>query len=243
VNEVTGNLRGLEVEIFVLPFPRRELLASSADGSSIYLSPGVQPLSDDQVHALVIHELGHVVHHQFLPDGDPGWPVYRALRGITDETHFSGDALHRNRPHEIFAEDFRALFGGPRANYSRSIENSDLVYPSEVDGLCDFFTALTAENAGPSRTRPALESSPNPFRPSTTIRFVIPAGRHDARLDVVSVEGRLVRRLLGKPLDGGEHAIVWDGRDGTGREVAAGVYFARIATGGASAVIRVVRSR
>jgi hypothetical protein len=243
LDQVTASSGGLTIEIFVLPFPRRDLLASSADGSSIYLSPGVQPWSAEQVHALVIHELGHVVQHEFLPDDDPAWQEYRRLRGITDEAVYAANAIHRNRPHEIFAEDFRALFGGVEANYSGSIENSDLGHPEQVAGLRKFFTGIINGHSGADGGLFALRSAPNPFRPRTTIRFVVPSGRHEARLDVFSVEGRLVRGLLKEPLEGGERAVEWDGRDDLGRDVAAGIYFARVAAGGGSSVIRLVRVR
>ena len=37
--------------------------------------------------------------------------IYLPLRGITDLNVYSDAAPHADRPHEIFAEDFRALFG------------------------------------------------------------------------------------------------------------------------------------
>ena len=61
-----------------------------------------------------------------------------------------------NRPHEIFAEDFRALFGGPTANYSGTIENPGLVHPGAVPGLAAFFLNLTgARLDGVARLMPA----------------------------------------------------------------------------------------
>jgi hypothetical protein len=71
---------------------------------------------------------------------------------------------------------------------------------------------------------------PNPFNPRTTIRFALPAEQH-VRLDVHSVDGRLVRRLLDGRMTVGAHDITWDGRDEDGREVASGVYFHRLVSG------------
>ena len=72
-----------------------------------------------------------------------------------------------------------------------------------------------------------LQNAPNPFNPTTTIRFSLPAAG-TARLAVYSVAGQLVRVLVDGPTAAGAHAIVWDGRDASGREVASGVYVYRL---------------
>ena len=72
---------------------------------------------------------------------------------------------------------------------------------------------------------------PNPFNPRTVITFSVPAA-HDARLDIYSLDGRLVRRLVDGHVAAGAHDVVWDGRDDAGREAASGVYFHRLSSGG-----------
>jgi hypothetical protein len=79
----------------------------------------------------------------------------------------------------------------------------------------------------------ALEqNAPNPFNPSTTIRFVLPeAGR--VRLIVYDVTGRVVRTLANVQRNAGAHAVVWNGRDDVGRAAASGVYVYRLTWTGA----------
>jgi len=68
---------------------------------------------------------------------------------------------------------------------------------------------------------------PNPFNPLTTISFTLPhAG--PARLDVFDLRGRVVRTIWQGHLGPGTHEMSWDGKDGKGRTVAAGTYFARL---------------
>ncbi|MBZ0268539.1 T9SS type A sorting domain-containing protein, partial [bacterium] len=72
------------------------------------------------------------------------------------------------------------------------------------------------------------DAFPNPARAGSDVRYGVPAGTSFA-LDVVDVRGRRVRRLLageGPRRDVGR----WDGRDGDGARVAAGVYFFRLST-------------
>ncbi len=72
---------------------------------------------------------------------------------------------------------------------------------------------------------------PNPFNPNTKIEFGLVRGGQ-ARLDLYSVDGRLVRRLVDDPLPGGEHSLVWDGKDGSGIQQESGVYFYRLSFDG-----------
>jgi hypothetical protein len=57
------------------------------------------------------------------------------------------------------------------------------------------------------------------------------------------VRGRIVRTLLEGAFPGGRHDFVWDGRDQSGRDVAAGVYFARWSDGKRERLAKVVRAR
>ena len=80
----------------------------------------------------------------------------------------------------------------------------------------------------------ALEqNSPNPFRPSTTIAFMMPAeGR--ARIDIFNVNGRKVRTILDDVRGAGPNEVAWDGCDLSGTRFAGGVYFYRLETAAGS---------
>jgi hypothetical protein len=68
---------------------------------------------------------------------------------------------------------------------------------------------------------------PNPFNPITSLSFTL--GRTGtATVDVLDLQGRLVRSLWNGRLEAGPHTFRWDGRDGDGRTVAAGVYLGRL---------------
>jgi len=75
----------------------------------------------------------------------------------------------------------------------------------------------------------SLLNYPNPFNLHTIISFNIPF-QTEAALDVYDLKGRTVRRLFEGGLEEGPHRIVWDGRDGSGRPVASGVYLCRLRT-------------
>ncbi len=233
---LTYPLEGIQVDIFILPFPRRALLPSSAENHVIYLSPGVMPIASSKVHSLLAHEMGHVVHRAYLPDHDEdAWEAYRTLRGIEDTSIYHEGAAHRDRPHEIFAEDFRVLFGGTLANYSGTIENRDLLSPAGVPGLETFMRSLAEPSlVGPVRK---LRLYPNPTRADVNLALSGEPGFPEGGLVVLSVfdvQGRLVAR---KGLAGNYR---WDGRLESGASAPPGLYFLRAVRGGQAWVGKVL---
>jgi hypothetical protein len=73
-----------------------------------------------------------------------------------------------------------------------------------------------------------LSNYPNPFNPTTTIRYAISSAQN-ITLGVFDVRGRLVRSLGAGAKGAGPHQTVWDGHDDHGRPVASGVYYVRLA--------------
>ncbi len=71
---------------------------------------------------------------------------------------------------------------------------------------------------------------PNPFNPKTTIRFALPDEK-DVSLEVFDVNGRKVATLLDGLMDAGEHHVVWNGTDASGRTLPSGLYFYKLNTG------------
>jgi len=69
-----------------------------------------------------------------------------------------------------------------------------------------------------------LPNFPNPFNPSTTIRYTL-AEETPVALTVFDVSGREIRTLTRGTEQAGPHEAVWDGRDNHGRDVSSGLYF------------------
>ncbi|MBP2680634.1 MAG: hypothetical protein H6Q78_497, partial [Candidatus Krumholzibacteriota bacterium] len=89
----------------------------------------------------------------------------------------------------------------------------------------------------------ALEQNhPNPFNPTTTIRFTLDA-KSQATLRVYDVAGRMVATVLSRELPAGEHRAAWDGRNAKGEAVASGVYFYRLSAGGRTATKKMLLLR
>ncbi len=83
---------------------------------------------------------------------------------------------------------------------------------------------------------------PNPFNPSAVFALDLPTAGM-VRATVYDVKGRRVRSLLDRALPAGRHRLVWDGRDGHGRDAASGVYWLRLDAGGETREARAVLVR
>ncbi len=97
----------------------------------------------------------------------------------------------------------------------------------------------TAVDDVPAYRNQMQGAAPNPFNPSTTLSFSV-AQDGPVTIDIYDPRGRLARHLVGGVRMAGEHTAVWDGRDGRGRRLGSGVYFAVFQVGGTRASSRLM---
>ena len=139
--------------------------------------------------------------------------------------------------------DARIIFlsFGLEAIKRNSVDNSALLLTNAVQWLTnrETFVAKEQEAEQPADYR-LLPPYPNPFNPSTQIRFQLPAdGRTVIR--IYNTRGQLIRTLVNRSFAGGSHNLLWDGKDNAGREVASGLYFINIRAGHFVASQKVVK--
>jgi hypothetical protein len=78
------------------------------------------------------------------------------------------------------------------------------------------------------------ENYPNPFNPSTSIQYDIPANSF-VKLVVYDITGKEVTTLVNETMPAGKYEAVWNGK-----EFASGVYFARIEAGSYKHIIKML---
>ncbi len=86
------------------------------------------------------------------------------------------------------------------------------------------------------------QNFPNPFYRTTKISFELEQAQ-DVRLTVLNILGQRVRDLRVGRRPAGTNFVEWDGRDDYGKEVASGVYFARLSVNNQSEVVKLVLIR
>jgi hypothetical protein len=187
-------------------------------------------------------------------NGDGGWDVER-WRTPDDGTTWSVEAMTDSSP----LENVRPVVPLNRP------ASTDMVlwmsgtydfYRNEVVPRDDYYDTgimLWVSEEQPAATGAPEEQvaahvklgpcTPNPSRGVTRMDFTLPSDQR-VSLDVYDVAGRRVRSLLtAEVLPRGRRTVVWDGTDRDGREVASGVYLARLRAddGAATAKILVLR--
>lgn len=84
-----------------------------------------------------------------------------------------------------------------------------------------------------------LTATPNPFSARTSLSFTL-AAAGPVRLEVYDRLGRQVRSLVAGRLEAGTHVATWDGLDGEGSRLKAGVYLVRLTALGQTGAGRLV---
>lgn len=105
-----------------------------------------------------------------------------------------------------------------------------------LDGSSTFLGPITVSSVTDVETNPlpnnfALHHSyPNPFNPTTTIRFDLPRSSH-VSIQIYDVQGRLVKDLINDMKPAGAHAIVWDATNNQAMPVSSGLYYIKMRAG------------
>ncbi len=171
---------------------------------------------------LVDHDPYGVTNLSWEESGDADFQYFRVYRGTSEDFEIGAETL----AHETAGTSWTDEAGGASFFYKVTAldyagNESDPATPDQVVSVGESAPAVLALH--PNR--------PNPFNPSTEIRFELPTAG-EVRLSVFDVTGRAIRELVSEPLEPGVHAYTWDGRNDGGQPMASGLYFAVLKTHG-----------
>ncbi len=144
--------------------------------------------------------------------------VNRGTTSFTDSEYIVTDGY----THALLWYDVRAYFS----------VNGSYSDPNWVSAFARQDIRLSDNLKQPSRIDPsvpaeyALSTYPNPFNPSTTLRYQLAEDAH-VRLTIYDVMGREVVTLVQTEKSAGDYSVQWNGRDASDKPVASGVYLYR----------------
>jgi len=159
--------------------------------------------------------------------------------GVTLRGSFSSDASIRGiNIYRGVVEDGR-LYPRDRISHTgvKFVYEDDDVEPGltyryqigVVDDDGEFFSQIVTARTDSYGTA-LMQNSPNPFNPTTTIRFSLDSAL-PVSLSIYDARGRLVATLVDELRSAGVHDVRWDGTDRAGASVSSGVYFYRMTAG------------
>jgi hypothetical protein len=102
--------------------------------------------------------------------------------------------------------------------------------------------ASGVDDVVPAAPGGTLAVAPNPFNPSTTLRFDL-AASGTVQAEICDLGGRVVRRLARGVMAAGPVVLAWDGRDDAGFPLPSGVYVARVTGAGPARTAKLVLAK
>jgi hypothetical protein len=211
----------------------------------MYLAPGVQRLGMFQLGNYDILDL----HEFYVPEAMVGVPTYISANNVSGgvdlelwlfdgwipyHTKFSAMAS-ANANGSGGDEHLPPVYFDHSGYYALAVNKSkalDMGLTSNYELV--FSTGHSVVGAPVVEALPtefALSSPrPNPSSSGTSVELAVPAGKGKATVAVYDLAGRRVRTLVEGEATPGRHVLKWDGRDSSGLQAAAGVYFLRLET-------------
>jgi len=140
--------------------------------------------------------------------GLASYKIYRDNVMIAEDV-YAANYTDLNVPADVYIYQVKAVYDGD--------------YESEFSNEAEVTVTEAGNNLIPLVT--SLEGNyPNPFNPTTTIKFGL-SEDSQVRLDVYNIKGEKIITLVDGYLKAEFHSIVWDGTDSSSKPVSSGVYF------------------
>jgi hypothetical protein len=200
-----------------------------SDPDSGYSIDNIRPASPNGF--TVAYNAGGGNHLSWDPCEDPDFASFQVYRGMSAD--FIPDP--QNLVHSTAGTEWMdPVSGGSQHHYKITAQDdagneSDATSPDIISGA----------PSGDLPKRYALyQNEPNPFNPTTVIKYDVPNGGGHITLKIYDVAGRLVRTLVDGRQTAGQKRAAWHGWDNRGQSVSSGVYFYRLTTPGYNGTLK-----
>ncbi len=131
------------------------------------------------------------------------------------------------------AYDLKIHFEDNEENYTELIlEPAFVVGNFEATSLSD-----EAIQNNYSKDHYQISNYPNPFNPETNIVFNLPE-EGEVQIDIFNIKGQKINSLVNEQLLKGEHSIVWDGENASGKKVGSGLYLYKLIVNGKTEIVK-----
>lgn len=183
-------------------------------------------------------------------EGPEGINYYRVT--VSDQDYFGSYYLTQTTEHHYDAGDgghtyeteWTFAMGLGYMGYWSNEEPDFNLIGAMIDGVAYGDTSLNSvvnidENHSAVKDFELISNFPNPFNPSTTIRYGLPE-EANVSLVIYDIRGNLVQTLQSEHQSAGWYDVVWNGQAADGKTISTGIYFARLVAGDYSQVIKML---
>jgi hypothetical protein len=159
----------------------------------------------------------------------------------------NGAAYYASRGQGVAASDDAGVGGGEGLYWINGPAGDWIglvVYNKNTNGGNYRIRVVDAQVVDVATGAPAalqFAAAPNPWTERATLRLAMPK-EGAASIDILDIQGRLVRTVHRGILPAGEHRLEWDGRDDGGNAVAPGLYMARLHANAEERLLKLVRA-
>jgi hypothetical protein len=140
-----------------------------------------------------------------------------------DPTNLAGDSL--------YLAELRIISNDP--------VSPETVIPVQI--FISYPTQIAGKNVLP-KTLALYANYPNPFNPTTTIAFDLPASGK-VKLEIFNILGQRVKVLADSELPPGHYQYIWNTKTEDGQSLAAGIYFYKLQSGERTIVKKMILSK
>ena len=146
---------------------------------------------------------------------------------VSTHTYFSADPLQfmvAAGDSQAVTVTFAPATVGHHNGSLKIVTNVPLLDTLHVNltGYADLGVGINEEETLP-KSFAVSPNYPNPFNPTTTIRYQLPQAA-EVNLVIYNILGQQVRTLVNTHREAGYHQAVWDGRNDAGVPAGSGVY-------------------
>lgn len=222
----------------------------SAYGESTYgidvPTIGDSTIAQGQYHSTFLIRAATTIPTTFYDSSpDSGYSVDNLAPSIPQALVYNAGALAWN-PSTAADFDYFSVYGGNGGSFASATLIDYTVAPSlNVSASPYTFYFVTATDFSGNEGSPALfnaasgvggtpksyilsiSSYPNPFNPTTTIRYTLPS-RGPTQVSIYDARGSRVATLVDEVKDSGAYTQSWDGRRTAGGVAGSGIYFVRV---------------
>jgi len=191
--------------------------------NQIVAGPGHSFIYSKKVGDDILHLYSNLTGGLFLHSSNElGEPFQGRLFGTQIENKSEGSRIFLD---EINENTGLIVYSKGYAGCSRTyfISTGLVAVMKEIDTL--------TENDGKSNGKDAefvLQNFPNPFNPTTTIKFNLPNNVNNPELQVFNIKGQIIKSLSLESNPQNNGSVVWNGKDNHEQTVSSGIYFYKI---------------